>query len=81
MRARGLGLKDSNNVWMPQLLMYPSEQGWPVSPTMNQTLRARNICYAQYLSEQVYISEAWRSKVVADSILNALVFVCRRCPR
>lgn len=36
----------------PQRLMYASEQGWPHSKTMNDTVRARNICFAQQLSMQ-----------------------------
>ena len=34
----------------PQVQMWASEQGWPLSKTMNRTLQARNICLAHGLS-------------------------------
>ena len=35
----------------PQILLWADEQGWSYNNiTMNDTLRARNICYAQNLS-------------------------------
>lgn len=55
----GLGPKDPQGNWRPQMLLYASEQGWPSSPTMNISTQARNICYAQELSEQVWAAQIW----------------------
>ena len=39
----------------PQTYLYASEQGWEFNNvSMNDTLRARNICFAQELSMQLY---------------------------
>ena len=47
---------DSNGMTIrPQVWLYASEQGWAYNNvSMNDTLRARNICYAQELSMQLW---------------------------
>lgn len=54
LQARGLAPKDNKTgMWRPQMLLYPSEQGWPTHDLSQQKQRARNICYAQNLSQNV----------------------------
>eukprot|EP00049_Salpingoeca_infusionum_P015717 m.307957 g.307957 ORF g.307957 m.307957 type:complete len:485 (+) comp15938_c0_seq6:1680-3134(+) len=49
----GLSPMNSTGSWRPQTLVYPSEQGWSTAQVPQQSHRARNICRAQRLSEQV----------------------------
>jgi len=46
------GVPPQGLVARPQRLLWASEQGWRLQPPrMNQTIRARNVCFAQALSE------------------------------
>lgn len=48
--ARGVARADCGAYAQTQ--MWASEQGWPLSATMNRTLQARNVCFAHGLSVQ-----------------------------
>ena len=64
----------------PQTLMWASEQGWPLSKTMNRTLQARNICFAHGLSVAQGVwavsHNFFQSSVPSDQVSLALGSDC-----